>query len=394
MALAPPLLPPSFDCIVIGLGGFGSATLLRLARRGARVLGLEQFGPAHDRGSSHGETRVIRKAYFEHPDYVPLLNRAYQLWGDLEQATSQQLFVRSGLILSARPECEAVAGTLDVAATHGLDIQQLPLTDARQQFPTFRFADDEVVVYERDAGYLYVEECIRANLKCAQEAGAVTRFDEPVRSIEIAANSVRVRTEQGAYTAAKLIVAGGAWSGRLLAELDLPLQVLRKVLFWHPIAPESAALQQHAPCFLFQDDAGVFYGFPCIDGRTVKMAEHSAGKPIDNPDTIDRSLQGDDAAPVEAFIGRHLPLVSRPAERHGVCMYTMTPDAHFIVDRHPHHQNVVIGAGFSGHGFKFTPAIGEALAELALDGQTRLPIEFLSISRPAIRDAQSASIGN
>lgn len=377
----------TFDCIVIGLGGFGSAALLQLARRGARVLGIEQFGPAHDRGSSHGETRVIRKAYFEHPDYVPLLNRAYELWGDLEQATSQQLFVRSGLILSARPECEAVAGTLAVAATHGLDIQQLPLAEARQQFPTFRFADDEVVVYERDAGHLYVEECVRAHLNQAQQAGADARFHEPVQSIEADAGSVRVRTDQGEYIAARLIVAGGAWSGRLLAELNLPLQVLRKVLFWHRIVADTAAEHQQAPCFLFQDDAGVFYGFPCIDGRTIKMAEHSAGKPIDDPDTLDRTLHGDDAAPVEAFIGRHLPIVSRSAERHAVCMYTMTPDAHFIVDRHPHHQNVVIGAGFSGHGFKFTPAIGEALAELALDGQTRLPIEFLSIARPAIRNS-------
>lgn len=378
-------MTPSFDCIVVGLGGFGSAAFRQLARRGVRVLGLEQFEPVHDRGSSHGETRVIRRAYFEHPDYVPLLNRAYDLWSELETEVGQRLYVRTGLILSARRECEAIRGTLAVATEHGLEIDEVPLAEARERFPTFRFRDDGVVVFERNAGYLHVEECVRAHLQRGQADGGIAQFQEPVRSIEPLGNSVRVRTDRGEYTAAALVVAGGAWSGRLLAELQLPLQVLRKVLFWHRVSAGALEEQQRAPCFLFQDDEGVFYGFPCVDGRTIKMAEHSAGKPIDDPDTIDRALQSDDAAPVEAFIDRHLPHVARRAERHAVCMYTMTPDAHFIVDRHQRQQNIAIGAGFSGHGFKFTPAIGEALADLALEGRTELPIGFLSVQRPAIR---------
>ena len=378
-------MPRTFDCLVVGLGGFGSAALFHLARRGVRALGLEQFGPAHDRGSSHGETRVIRRAYFEHPDYVPLLNRAYDLWRELESAAAQRLYVPSGLILAARPEYEAVTGTLAVAEQHGLDIQSLTLADARQQFPTLDFREDEIVVYERDAGYLFVEDCVRAHLDQAQAAGAVAHFHETVRSIEIGSTSVRVRTDRGDYSAASLIVAGGAWSGRLLAELNLPLRVLRKLLFWHPVLPGTAEAHQHAPCFLFQDETGVFYGFPCLDGRTLKIAEHSAGRPIDDPDHLDRSLQPQDSAAVETFIAQRRMQVSRQAERHAVCMYTMTPDQHFIVDRHPHHQNVVIAAGFSGHGFKFTPAIGQALAELAAEGQTELPIEFLSLQRPALR---------
>lgn len=377
-------MPHTFDCIVVGLGGFGSSALLHLARRGARGLGLEQFGPAHDRGSSHGETRAIRRAYFEHPDYVPLLNRAYQLWSALEQDTGRQLYVRTGLIFTARRECEIVSSTLAVAATHRLDIQELPLNESRSRFPTFRFRDDETVVFESDAGYLHVEDCVRAHLEQAQSTGAVARFYEPVRAIDSDGTSVRVRTDQGEYAARTLVVAGGAWSGRLLDELQLPLKVLRKVLFWHPIAREHKQ-HQAAPGFAFQDGAGIFYGFPSLDGRTLKIAEHSAGDPVTDPDRLERSLLAGDAPPVERFLGERLPYVSSPAERHVVCMYTMTPDGHFIVDRHPRHQNIVIAAGFSGHGFKFTTVIGEALAELALEGRTDLPIEFLSISRPALR---------
>ena len=373
-----------FDCIVIGLGGFGSAALLQLAQRGARVLGLEQFGPAHDRGSSHGETRVIRRAYFEHPDYVPLLNRAYDLWHELEQHTSRTLYVQSGLFLAARPEFEAVSGTLAVAQTHGLDIEEVPLQTARSRFPAFQFHDEEIVAYERDAGYLRVEDCIRAHLGQAQAGGALAHFHEPVRSIEPHDSSVTVRTERGEYTATSLIVAGGAWSGRLLAELNLPLQVLRKLLFWHPVSAEAAPAHQQSPCFLFQDAQGVFYGFPCIDGRTVKLAEHSGGLPIDDPDQLDGNPVAAEVDPVRAFVQRRLRSVALSADKYAACMYTVTPDHHFIVDRHPVHQNVIIGSGFSGHGFKFTPAIGQTLAELALDRKTALPIEFLSLHRPAL----------
>lgn len=381
----------TYDCIVLGLGGFGSSALRQLAQRGVRALGIEQFEPAHDRGSSHGETRVIRRAYYEHPDYVPIVSRAYDLWHELERETNQALYTRTGIVLGAQREREAVAGTLAVARQHRLDIHEVPLADARRDFPTFQFHDDDTVVFEADAGYLFVEDCIRAQLERAAADGADLRFCEPVRSIDPTGSSVRVRTTQGEYEAAQLIVAGGAWSGRLLADLNLPLTVLRKVLLWYPIAAEAAEQQRRAPVFLFQDDEGVFYGFPSLDGRTLKTAEHSAGRPIDDPDRLDRSLHSHDTAPVEAFIRRRLRDVGGPVVRHGVCMYTMTPDQHFIVDRHPEHGNIFIAAGFSGHGFKFTPAIGEVLADLALDGTSSLPIGFLSLDRPALnsgRDGQ------
>lgn len=375
----------TYDCIVLGLGGFGSAALRQLAQRGVRVLGIEQFGPAHDRGSSHGETRVIRRAYYEHPDYVPIVSRAYELWRELEQEAGQRLYTRTGLLMAGHRESEAVAGTKSVISQYKLDIHELPLADAQRDFPTFQFRDDDGVLFEADAGYLFVEECVRAQLDRAAADGAQLRFNEPAVSIDVNGTTVRVRTSHGEYTGAKLIVAGGAWSGRLLADLRLPLTVLRKVLMWYPLADGSAERHQRAPVFLFQDDEGVFYGFPSLDGHTLKMAEHSAGRPIDDPDRLDRSLQSHDAAPVDTFITRRLRDIERPPVRHGVCMYTMTPDQHFIVDRHPQHENIVIAAGFSGHGFKFTPAIGEVLADLALTGTTSLPIEFLSIKRPVLK---------
>lgn len=375
----------TYDCIVLGLGGFGSSAVRQLAQRGVRVLGIEQFGPAHDRGSSHGETRVIRRAYYEHPDYVPIVSRAYELWGELERVTGQHLYTRTGLLMAGHRESEAVAGTKSVIAQHALDIHEVALADARRDFPTFQFREDDSVLFEADAGYLFVEECVRAQLERAAADGAELRFNEPAVSINANGSSVRVRTGQGEYAAAKLIVAGGAWSGRLLADLNLPLIVLRKVLLWYPIAADSAERHGRAPVFLFQDDEGVFYGFPSLDGQTLKVAEHSAGRPIDDPDRLDRSLQPHDTASIETFIARRLRDIERPPVRHGVCMYTMTPDQHFIVDRHPQHANIVIAAGFSGHGFKFTPAIGEALADLALKGTTELPIEFLSINRAALK---------
>lgn len=382
-----------FDCIVLGLGGFGSAALDHLARRGARVLGIEQFGPAHDRGSSHGETRAIRRAYYEHPDYVPLVDRAFALWRELEQATGRRLFSETGLVLAGRPECEAVAGTLHAAALHRLNIHPVPLDEARRRFPTFHFRDDEAVVYEREAGYLHVEECVRAHLDRAQAAAAAARFHEPVRRIELERGPIRVRTDQAEYQAGTLIVAGGAWSGQLLSELDLPLTVLRKLLFWHPLAPGSQSQHAGAPVFLFQEPEGVFYGFPCLDGRTLKVAEHSGGLPINDPDQLERCAAPREAAPVEAFVRRRLRDVECPAAKSAACMYTMTPDGHFIVDRHPLWPNVLMAAGFSGHGFKFTPAIGQALADLALDGRTTLPIDFLSARRPALAGSRSVGTG-
>jgi sarcosine oxidase len=371
----------SYDCIVLGVGGFGSAAVYHLARRGVRVVGIEQFRAAHGRGSSHGETRIIRRAYFEHPDYVPLVDRAYGLWHELEQATGRSLSMQTGLVLAGPPAGEAVSGTLRAARDHRLDIHVVLPEDARRRFPVFQFGDDQAIVYEHDAGYLDVEACVQAHIDAARAAGATIHFDEVARDWSAREGGVTVTTDHGTYEAARLVITAGAWASRLLTDVGLSLVVRRKVQCWHPVAPGHIGAHAGLPVYYFELPHGSFYGFPSIDGETVKVAEHSGGLVVDDPSQVDRGCHEADVAPVREFLRAVLPHVESEPQRHSVCMYTMSPDGHFIVDRHPVHQNVVVAAGFSGHGFKFTPVIGQALADLALDGRTDLPIDFLSLRR-------------
>lgn len=375
-----------YDCIVLGLGGMGSAALDRLARRGVRVLGIEQFAAAHDRGSSHGESRMIRRAYFEHPDYVPLVDRAFQHWYELEAESGRRLYRRTGLVVSGPHGGPTVGGTREAAARHGLAIAEVSPKEWNGRFPQFRFAETDTVLFEEDCGFLFVEECVRAQLDRAVAAGADARFNEVVRHWTAAAGRVHVLTDRGEYTADRLVVSAGAWAGRLLSDLKLRLRVLRKVQFWFPVASEWTALHTDSPAFLIELPEGGFYGFPSIDGRTVKVAEHTGGRQVADPAALNRDVDERDLMPVSGFLEHCLPHVRTVPERHSVCMYTMSMDGHFVVDRHPLHQNVVVAAGFSGHGFKFAPVIGEALADLALTGDTELPIGFLRMGRLSQRE--------
>ncbi len=371
----------TYDAIVLGLGGFGSAALCHLARRGMSVLGIDRFGIAHDRGSSHGETRIIRKAYFEHPSYVPLLKRAYELWAELERASGQSLYQECGLFFAGPPEGEVVSGTLKAARLHAVRVDELTLTEARERFSLFHFADSDAVVFEPEAGYLRVEACVAVHVNEALRAGAAILTDEPVVTWSAAGPCVRVVTDKQSYESAKLVIAAGAWSAHLLRELSLPLTVKRKLMFWHKI--DSPAWGE-ATAFFFERPEGCFYGFPSLDGQTVKVAEHTQGQSISDPLTLDQECHAADYEPVSHFVSQTMRGVSTQPCRHMPCMYTMTPDGHFIVDRHPKYENVILGTGFSGHGFKFTSVIGEAMADLASDGSTSLPIEFMRLARSAL----------
>jgi sarcosine oxidase len=377
----------TYDVIVLGVGGFGSGAAYHLARRGARVLGIDRFAPPHDFGSSHGETRIIRKAYFEHPDYVPLLLRAYDLWTALAAESQRQLFWRCGLMLAGLPDSEAIAGARLSANQHGLTIENLTGTAAEQRWPGVRIPAGFDVVFEPDAGFLAVEDCVRAHCELAVARGATVLADQEVVSWKSDGREVRVRTATGEYVARSLIITAGAWAASVLAELKLPLQVLRKPIFWHPIASSDYRLSAGMPTFYFElpehtsPSPRTFYGFPSLDGQTLKVGEHSGGEVVPNALQVDRSLRESDVVPVAGFLSRCLPGVSPRPVRHSVCLYTVTPDRHFIVDRHPEFPNVAVGCGFSGHGFKFTSVLGDALAELVLSGQTEYPIEFLSLKR-------------
>ncbi len=375
-----------YDAIVVGTGGIGAAALYALARRGARALGLDRFPPGHDRGSSHGQTRIIRQAYFEHPDYVPLLLRCYPLWRDLEGETGRRLYLQTGLVQIGPAHGPVVQGVLQSAARHGLAIQHLAARDIQARWPLRVSPDgDWSGLFEEQAGLLLVEECVLAHLDAARNLDADLEIGATVVGWNRDGDFLRVQTQRRAYVAHRLIVTVGPWAGRMLAELGLDLEIRKKPLYWY--ASDDPRLEAGAgmPAFLYGLPEGIFYGFPQRDDQGVKLARHSGGEPVEDPWTLDRQIDAADRRAVEAFAAASLPGVSRRLTNHAVCMYTMTPDEHFIVDRHPVDPYIVLAAGLSGHGFKFAPVLGEALADLALEGMTSLPIEFLSLSRPGLR---------
>lgn len=370
-----------FDVIVIGVGGVGSATLYHLARRGVRAVGLDRFAPGHDRGSSHGQTRIIRLAYFEHADYVPLLLRAYELWTELEQAVGQKLFHQVGLLGSGPPEGMLFPGIQQSAKEHGLPLEQLSADEVHRRWPGFRVPENHGGLFEQRAGYLLVEDCVQAHAEAAVQAGADLLCGVQVLGWKADGQGVTVETDNEVLTADRLVIAAGAWAGDLLRTIGVPFQVLRKPLFWYRNNEPSYRQDAGCPCFFFESPAGLFYGFPQINESGVKLAEHTGGLPVADPLNVDRSLNIGEQQQIESFLVDYLPGVSCECTAHAVCMYTMSPDGHFIVGRHRRYPQVAFAAGLSGHGFKFTSVLGEILAELSLDGHTRHSIEFLSQDR-------------
>jgi sarcosine oxidase len=371
------------DVLVVGTGGMGAAAACHLARRGVRVLGLDRFPVAHDRGSSHGQTRLIRLAYYEHPDYVPLLRRAYALWHDLEREAGRPLLVESGLVMAGPAAGEVITGALASARTHALPVEQLTATEATARWPALRVPEAWDVVYESTAGYLFVEECVRAHAAAATRAGAELRSGVTVHGWRVAEDGVVVETDAGAFTAARLVLCPGAWAAGLLQLPAVPLTVLRKSLFWY--APARGREAEHAagrlPSFAFDTAAGFFYGFPALDGRGIKVANHSGGRTVADPLDLDRAVDPEERRQIERWLGDHLPGVSHSLTDHAACLYTMSPDHHFVLSLHPAHPQVALAAGFSGHGFKFASVVGEILADLATTGRTSHPIGFLSPDR-------------
>jgi sarcosine oxidase len=403
------------DVIVIGAGGVGTAAAGEVARRGARAIAIDRFAPGHDRGSSHGQTRIIRQAYFEHPDYVPLLVEAYRLWHRLEERRGQRLLDPVGLVEMGPADGAVVSGVLASAAAHGLDVEQLSAKEVERRFAGLRVPEELVGVFERQAGYLLVEQAVVAQAAEAEHHGAALHLGENVLAWRARGSGVEVQTDRELYVAERLIVSAGAWAGPLLADLRIPLRVLRKGVYWFEPQTDAYRSDCGMPAFLFDlpaaspqtsqpaaqhsaaagDASGgggrfspvpgnCFYGFPQIDRRGVKVAEHSGGTVVADPSHVDRRPDAADERRVIDFCRAHLPQLSDRRLETSVCLYTMTPDGHFVVDRHPEHPQVALAAGLSGHGFKFVPVLGRILADLALDGQTSLPIDFLACRRPAL----------
>ena len=370
----------TYDVIVLGVGGMGSATLFELARRGRRVLGLEQFAPGHDQGSSHGHTRVIRQAYYEHPAYVPLARRAYERWYELEQLTGRHLFTECGCLNIGPPDGELVTGVNQSATEHGLPVERFSAAELRRRFPMFQLTDEFAGIYEQNAGFLYVESCVTAHVEAAVSLGAVVRANEEAIEWKVTGKGVEVRTGKDTYHAAKLVVTAGAWATRLLRDIGVSLSVMRQVLHWFASDPANFR-RDRFPVFLTDTPEGQFYGLPAIDRRGVKVARHYGAPELPAPEGVDWSVDSSDADGVRAFLRTYLPSADCPPSDAKVCMYTLSPDRHFVIDIHPLFPQVAIAAGFSGHGFKFASVVGEVLADLAETSHTRHDIAMLRTGR-------------
>lgn len=371
-----------FDCIVLGTGGIGSAALLSAAKKGWNVLGIDQFGPAHNRGSSHGQTRMIRTAYFEHPNYVPIVQRAFEKWDELQKSAGVQLIRRTGLLQVGYEDGVVIPGVLKSANDFGLPIERLSPQQIQERFPLIKPNDDHLGIFEEQAGVLFVEKCVAAMIKLAKAEGAKYLANSKVLGWAVDSDgAIRVQTAGEEFCTRRLIIAAGAWSAGLLGQLELPLRLMRKQQQWFQSDRVEGHVETGFPCFFVEtEERDWFYGMPAIDKLGMKIAEHTGGQDLASADELETELNQKDVERVQGFVDRHLQFGRSRVIYHAACMYTMTPDEHFVLDQHPVYSQVAFAAGMSGHGFKFAPMIGEQLVSL-LDGHGDRDMEFLKLDR-------------
>ena len=378
----------NYDVIVLGLGAMGSAAAQQLAQRQMSVLGIEQFVSPHDQGSSHGGTRMIRQAYWESPAYLPLVLRAYELWEKLEaDAGTKLLNITGGLILGSA-DSQLVSGGIAAADQHSIKYAVLSPRQIRERFPAITPLANDIAVYEERAGYLLAEECIRVQLKVAARCGAELHFEERVLGWGADSAGVKVFTDRRVYEAERLVITAGPWANQTLSGL-FPLIVTRQVMTWiQPVGGIQPFRPDRFPVFLCDSpDYGgrPGYGFPAVDGANggVKAAIHGSHV-VCTPETVDREVHESDLAAVIGKLSPRFPSLDGQILNAKTCLYTMTPDEHFILGLHPQFPSVSIACGFSGHGFKFAPVVGEILAQLATEGKSSHPIEIFSPRRFAM----------
>jgi sarcosine oxidase len=380
-------LVENFDTIVLGLGAVGSAAAYQLAKRGNKVLGIDRFTPPHAHGSTHGDTRITRLAIGEGAQYTPLAIRSHEIWREVERETGATLLTTNGgLIISSRAP-RAVThvenffeNTLAAAKKFAIDHEVLDAAEIRHRFPQFNVRDDEVGYFERDAGFLRPEECVRAQLSLARRHGAAIHVGETVRGFDATPSGVEVATDRAAYSASRLIIAAGPWLSRWLsADRTSHFKIYRQTMLWFDIrGPIDMFASDRFPVFIWelQGKAHGVYGFPAIDGPAggLKVAtEHFGG--TTTPDAVDRGVTDEEKrSTYENCVAPYLPAVSGTCLRATTCLYTVTPDFGFVIDAHPEFERVVVASPCSGHGFKHSAAIGEALAELIVDGASRLDL--------------------
>ncbi|MYD11496.1 MAG: N-methyl-L-tryptophan oxidase [Chloroflexi bacterium] len=384
------------DVIVIGLGGMGSAALYHLAKRGVNALGIEQFEIPHTLGSSHGLTRIIRLAYYEDLSYVPLLRRSYALWAALEREFGEQLFYQTGSIDMGPEDSDVFSGSLQSCLDNELEHEVLDSRQLTARFPGYRMPAETMAVFQPQGGLLAPERCISAHARLARHHGAAIHTGERVLGWDILADErVAVRTDAGRYVAKKLVICGGAWAFKLAPALAGAAVPERQALIWlAPKRPDWFGLERF-PVWNGQVEEGRYYGLPEFNpsGTTpgMKLGRYHHRGEVCDPDTVDRALHEQDEALLRQFAERYFPDGAGETLDMVVCMFTNTPDEHFVLDTLPGAPQVSVAAGFSGHGFKMASVIGEVMADLAQHGGTRHDIALHRLAR--LREDKSEAIG-
>ncbi len=357
-----------YDAIVIGAGGMGSATLYHLACSGCKVLGLEQFGVPHAFGSSHGSTRIIRLAYSEGNEYVPLLRAAYQYWRELEGASGESILHVTGGLDVGTESSWTINGSRTSCLSHGLDFECLDGAEVSRRFPGYRLPDSMRAIYQPDGGYLLSEVAIAAYVAGARDRGADVRTDTKVLRWEPRASGIRVETSQGTVEATRLVIAAGAWIGDLGRSLRDFCKPERQVMLWTEPLDSTAFEAERFPVFNMEAPFGRFYGCPDHASEGFKIGKyHHLQQEVQDPGELDRTCHPEDEAALREAIDEYFPQASGPTRRTAACMFTNSPDSDFILDRYPGEDNVFVAGGFSGHGFKFCSVVGKVMAELCID---------------------------
>jgi sarcosine oxidase len=369
------------EVLVIGLGAMGAAALEHVARRGKKVWGMEQYGAGHDRGSSWGESRIIRQAYFEHPDYVPLVRRSWELWQDLEREGRETLLIPSGGLVMGAEHSRMIEGVAQSVSRWDIVHEWLDARDVHRRFPAIYPEAETIALFEPDGEILRPEAGIAAHLQRAQEAGARVAYDEAVRAWDLQASHIMVDTSKNRYRAETVIVSAGPWMPHLLPALQGTLWCERQPVFWTKPEDIHPFVLGVLPWYVWETSSGPqIYGFPTLNGETVKAGIHhtgSHGAPWDSDPVVSVS----EAGQMQELFSPRFPGMGGEIAASHLCWYTNSPDDHFLVGPWPEDPRVVIAGGFSGHGYKFAPVIGEILADYALTGRTLQPCAFLRPER-------------
>ncbi|MCA6500520.1 MAG: N-methyl-L-tryptophan oxidase [Chitinophagaceae bacterium] len=381
-------IPTQFDVIVLGVGSMGAATCYQLAERGYKVLGLEQFDIPHELGSHGGQSRIIRKAYAEHPDYVPLLERAYQNWKSLEEITGEQVYFKTGLLYSGKTNDPFIKGVKLSSEKYNIPVEELSQVDAQKRYPQFKLPDGNKQLLEPDAGFVTPERSILLFTEQAIKKGALIRTREKVNDWKRVQGTITVTTDKGQYCAKKLVITAGPWGGKMIPQLARHLTVTKQIIAWMKPKKWDDFTLGNFPCWIIEHGGHDYYGFPILPEDKpggpsgMKLAVHfPLGEPTD-PDAVNRKIRDVDEKVLIDALQLLIPDGYESTLSLKTCLYTNSPDQHFIIDHLPgYEKDVAIAAGFSGHGFKFVSVVGEVMADLAMNGQCNLPIEFLSIGR-------------